>query len=279
MTLPFLYAFKHTPILSYFGLLWVILRTNSKKYMIMKKINTNISKKNKSFTLAVFIRNTLILLLISLTSIFLFTIIDSIVFGFIGIVIFMFVSYGISESTEPKYSSILSLILSFIVTAFAIPLALDYKHELDKKEKMAERLLYQENKPRGYDVVEIGSSVFITKDCAAAYSEGWFNEMERYVSNGNETAFKEMLANGKLMKLYSGDKVSVIENGSGWVKVEYKGKEVYVINSMLSSTNLSKGKYINAETEERQDRYGGSQQQKDDLKSIDEYGKNHPEFW
>ena len=233
----------------------------------------------KKFNWFIFFRNTFILLFIGVVSVALAILYDFAILGLIGMFIFGFTFYGISESTQPKYSSILSLIISCIVACFCIPLAFDYKNEMEREEKSRERHIYQENKSKKNYIGEVGTDAYITEDCAAAYSKEWFNEMERYISKGNETAFNEMISNGKLVKLYSGDKVNIIENGIGWTKVEYKGKYIYVIKGMLSLKNQSKGKYINAETGERQGRYGGSQQQKDDLKAIDEYGKNNPDFW
>ncbi len=134
-------------------------------------------------------------------------------------------------------------------------------------------------KANNSSTLSIGSTAYISVDCAAAYTKEWFDQMERYVSKGNESAFKQMVYEGKLVYLYSGDRVDILDKGFGWTKIAYKGKTLYVISGTLSKHNNSSGKYINAETGERQNRYGGSQQQKDDLQSIDEYGRNHPEFW
>ena len=127
------------------------------------------------------------------------------------------------------------------------------------------------------EVLSAGSTGYIRKDCAAVSSKDDFEEMCKYVRANNRQAFEQMVLNGKILYLYKGDKITVLENGFGWTKINFKDKTLYIISSMLSSR--SSGKYRNAETGERQNRYGGSQQQKDDLKAMEEYAKQHPEFW
>jgi hypothetical protein len=127
------------------------------------------------------------------------------------------------------------------------------------------------------ETLSAGSVGYIRRDCAAACSKEYFDLMCKYLAANNQDAFQNMAFNGEIIYLTHGDKVIVLENGFGWTKIEYNQKVLYLIQGYLSSK--SSGKYTNAETGEKQGRYAGSQEQKEDLKSIDEYGKQHPEFW
>ena len=123
---------------------------------------------------------------------------------------------------------------------------------------------------------------YIDGDICGAFTEEDLDRAVRYITRNDKMGFNNLRNSGSLVDLASGTEIKIIKLGVLNSKIRTNDNvELWVVNDFITNIRKTstKAKYHNETTGERQTQYSGSKEQQKDLDAIDEYAKNHPEFW